>query len=135
MNDILQVSYRNMDSSEALSTRIREEAQKLETFYPRMTSCRVVVDAPHRHHKCVVSYHVTVEMGVPGGPLVVRHEPSLHNGLQNGAKQSKHDEAALRHKDVYVAVTDAFKAARRQLQDHARKLRHDVKTKLRESGV
>ena len=124
-----------MDSSGALSTRILEEAQKLETFYPRVTSCRVVVDAPHRHHKSGVLYHVTVELGVPGGPLVVRHEPSLHNGLQNGTKQSKHDEAALRHKDVYVAVSDAFKAARRQLQDHVRKLRHDVKTKSSEVSV
>ena len=129
MNDILQVSYRNMDSSEALSIRIREEAQKLETFFPRMTSCRVVVDAPHRHHKWGVLYHVTIELGVPAGPVVVRHEPSLHNGLQNGAEQGKHAEAALRHKDVYVAVSDAFKAARRQLQDHARKLRREVKTK------
>jgi ribosome-associated translation inhibitor RaiA len=132
MNDILQVSYRNMDSSEALSMRIREEAEKLENFYPRMTSCRVVVDAPHRHHKWGVLYHVTVELGVPGGPVVVRHEPSLHNGLQNDAKQRKQAEAALRHKDVYVAVSDAFKAARRQLQDHARKLRNDVKTKASE---
>ena len=40
-----------MDFSEALSNRIREESQKLETFFPRMTGCRVVVDAPHRHHK------------------------------------------------------------------------------------
>jgi len=137
MNDILQVSYRNMDSSEALSTRIREEAEKLETFYPRMTSCRVVVAAPHRHHKWGVLYHVTVELGVPGGPLVVRHEPSLHNRLQSGTEEgkSRHAEAALRHKDVYVAVSDAFKAARRQLQDHARKLRDDVKTKSCEIRV
>jgi ribosome-associated translation inhibitor RaiA len=135
--DIQQISYRNMDSSEALSGGIREEAQKLETFYQRITSCRVLVDAPHRHHKWGTLYHVTIELGVPGGPLVVRHEPSLHNRLQNGAEKvtSKHAEAGLRHKDVYVAVGDAFKAARRQLQDHARKLRHDVKTKSCEVGV
>ena len=130
MTDILQITYRNMDNSEALSARIRSEAERLETFYPRMTSCRVLVDAPHRHHRWGVLYHVTVELGVPGGPVVVRHEPSLHNGLQNGGEAGKHTEAALRHKDVYVTVGDAFKAARRQLQDHARRQRHDVKTKL-----
>ena len=130
MTDILQITYRNVDNSEVLSARIRSEAEKLETFYPRMTSCRVLVDAPHRHHKWGVLYHVTVELGVPGGPLVVRHEPSLHNGLQNGEEARKRTEAALRHQDVYVAVADAFKAARRQLQDHARRLRHDVKTKV-----
>ena len=131
MNDILQISYRNMGSSEALSDRIRQEAQKLQTFYRRITSCRVLVDAPHRHHKWGVLYHITMELGVPGGHLVVRHEPSLHNGLQKGIEErtSKHSEAALRHKDVYVAVSDAFKAARRQLQDYARKQRHEVKTK------
>src|SRR5688572_18119471 len=97
MTDILQITYRNVDNSEVLSARIRSEAEKLETFYPRMTSCRVLVDAPHRHHKWGVLYHVTVELGVPGGPLVVRHEPSLHNGLQNEAEAHKRTEAALRH--------------------------------------
>ena len=31
------------------------------------------------------------------------------------------------HEDVYLAVRDAFKAAERQLEDHARRLRGDVK--------
>jgi ribosome-associated translation inhibitor RaiA len=135
MNDILQITYRNMEASEALSAHIREEAQKLNTFFPRITSCRALVEAPHRHHKWGVLYHVTLELGVPSGPIVVRHAPSLHNGAQNGAEEGKHSEAALRHKDVYVAVGDAFKAARRQLQDHVRKLRHDVKSKSGEVEV
>jgi ribosome-associated translation inhibitor RaiA len=33
------------------------------------------------------------------------------------------------HEDVYVAIRDAFDAAARQLEDHARKLRGDVKSR------
>ncbi len=32
------------------------------------------------------------------------------------------------HEDVYVAVRDAFNAAARRLEDHARRMRGDVKT-------
>jgi hypothetical protein len=33
------------------------------------------------------------------------------------------------HEDIYVAIRDAFDAAVRQLEDHARKLRGDVKSR------
>ncbi|HEV3242661.1 MAG TPA: hypothetical protein VGY14_05390 [Methyloceanibacter sp.] len=32
------------------------------------------------------------------------------------------------HEDVYVAIRDSFDAAVRQLEDHARRLRGDVKS-------
>jgi hypothetical protein len=39
----------------------------------------------------------------------------------------KHLEAKPQHKDIDVAIRDAFKAARRQLQDYARRQRGQVK--------
>jgi cold shock CspA family protein len=47
----------------------------------------------------------------PGGEVVVSREPSAHHA----------------HEDVYVAVRDAFKAVRRQMQDRQRLRRGDVK--------
>ncbi len=101
----LQITFRHMDPSEAVEANIHEKTQKLERFFDRITSCRVVIEAPHRHHHKGKLYSVRIDMSVPGKELVV-----THNGPKNHA-----------HEDVYVAIRDAFSAAVRQLEDHAQK--------------
>ena len=108
----LQVSFRNMDRSEAVEARVREKAEKLEKYFGHLTSCRVVVEAPERRHHKGKLFHVRIELGVPGKELIVNRHP-----------KDKHA-----HEDVYVAVRDAFHAARRQLEDHGRKLDGKIKT-------
>jgi len=70
-----QISFRDIDSSEFVEKRVREEIDKLERYFSRITSCRVVVEAPHRHHHKGKLYHLRIEIGVPGRPeIVVGHE-------------------------------------------------------------
>lgn len=108
----LEISFRNMDRSASVEDRVRERAEKLETYFGRINSCRVVVEAPQRRHRKGRLYRVRIEVGVPGKDVVVSRHP-----------QDNHT-----HEDVYVAVRDAFDAAQRQLEDHARKVRGQVKT-------
>ena len=61
---------------------------------------------------------------MPGKELVVTHEPVLKHEEQWYKRLEVEDP----HKDVYVAIHNAFKAIRRQLQEYVRCLRHDVKT-------
>lgn len=126
----VQITFRNMNSSEAVADRVREEAVKLDTFFDRITSCRVVVETAHRHHKWGDLYSVHIDLGVPGAELVVRHEPSVHSSVQHSGEEKwhRHLEPDAAHKDVYVAVRDSFKAMRRQLQDYIKRLRGEVKT-------
>ena len=63
---------------------------------------------------------------MPGEELGVTHEPTLKHEEQGAWHM--HLEVDVSHKDVYVAIRDAFKAMRRLLQDYVRCLRHDVKT-------
>lgn len=130
----LQTTFRNMDASPAVTARVQEEADKLGRYFGRITSCRVIVEAPHRHHLHGESFHIRIELRVPGQELVVAHEPTLIHEEQS--ESHKHLEIEGPHKDVYVAIRDAFKAMRRQLQDYVHCLRHEVKThhpELRES--
>ena len=107
----LQITFRYMEPSAAIEARIRERVAKLDRFYDRIMSCRVIVEAPHRHHHQGKLYHVRVDLTVPGGELVVSREPAEHHA----------------HEDVYVAIRDAFDAAQRRLADYARRQRQDVK--------
>ena len=102
----LQVTYRDMERSDALDARIRDKAAKLEAFHPHVTSCRVSVEERHRHHQQGKQFTVSIDLRVPGHELVVNRD---------------------HHEDVYVAVRDAFDAAGRKLEDLARLQRGDVK--------
>lgn len=111
MEKPVQIVWRDMEPSPALETDIREHVAKLETFYDHVIGCRVVVEQLHRHRHRGNLYNVRVEIAVPGRDIAVGHE-------------HRKDHA---HEDVYVAARDAFRAATRQLEDHARRRRGDVK--------
>lgn len=125
----LQISFRNMKPSAAVETRVREEVAKLETFHKTIMRCRVVVELPHKHRRKGDLYHLRIDLTVPGEEIVVRHEPSLAASLRRVAteKRSKSAEAHAAHKDIYVVIRDAFKEARRQLQDYTRRARQQIK--------
>jgi len=108
----LEISFRNMDPSPAVEARIREKAAKLERFHDRIVGCSVVVEAPHRHHHKGKLYSVHIDISVPGKDLVVDRAKPLDHA----------------HEDVYLAVRDAFNAAVRRLEDHASRMRGEVKT-------
>jgi ribosomal subunit interface protein len=98
----LQITARNIELTEAIKADIHEKSEKLDKFYDRITSCRVVVEAiPKRS-----LYNVHVDIKVPGKELVIKREPNA---------------------DLYVAIRDAFLAARRKLEDFVRQQRGDVK--------
>jgi ribosome-associated translation inhibitor RaiA len=115
-----------MDHSEAVIARLQEEADKLEKYFDRITSCRVMVEAPHRHRRRGDSFHIRIELGVPGKELIVAHEPTVKHEPED--QRHKHLEVGAPHQAVYVAIRDAFKAMQRQLQDYVHCLRHEVKT-------
>lgn len=108
----LQIAFEQLEQSNAIEARIRQEAAELEKFYDRITGMRVVVGkAQQRHHKGDV-YHARIHITVPGSPDVV----VSRNPTENGA-----------HEDINVAIADAFAAARRQLQDVVRERRDRAK--------
>ncbi len=103
----LQITFKNMDPSEAVETKIRQRVEKLARHADRITGCHVVVEAPHRSHQKGQLYSVRVDLTIPGEELVVNRE---HNS----------DPA---HEDVYVAVRDAFDAAQRRLDSYENRRR------------
>lgn len=113
METPLEIVFEGMKSSDSLKQRIESEIAKLEQFHGRITSCRAVIEAPHRRGRKGHLYTVKLHLNLPGGgEIAVSRDPG-----QNHA-----------HEDAYVAIRDAFAAARRQLQDFIRKQEGKVKT-------
>jgi ribosomal subunit interface protein len=94
----LQITYRGMKHSQALDARIREKAAKLETFYPRITSCRVALEERYRKQQQGNEFRIRLEIRVPQSEIAINKD---------------------HHEDVYVALRDAFDAAKRKLEDLA----------------
>jgi cold shock CspA family protein/ribosome-associated translation inhibitor RaiA len=107
-----RITFQDIPTAPAVEARIRERIESLEHFFPDIVSCRVAVEAGARGHRHGKMYHVSITMTVPGHEIVVNRDPPEHHA----------------HEDVLVAVRDAFDAARRQLEDYARRLRADTKT-------
>ncbi len=129
MNVPLQITFRNMKHSDAVDTYIREEAAKLDELFNQIISCRVVVEIPHQHHVRGNPFHIRINLEVPGSEIVVNQQPNLHaHGVDLGTEhRMKELELEGRQKDIYVAMSDAFKIVRRQLQDYVRQHRNEVK--------
>ncbi|HWJ07067.1 MAG TPA: HPF/RaiA family ribosome-associated protein [Steroidobacteraceae bacterium] len=113
----VQITFRHIETSPAVETRVRELADHLGVFSDRIQSCRVVIDSPHRHHHQGKVFNVKVQLALPGEDVVVDMERPDRDG----------------HEDVYVVLRDAFDAARRQLQQRMSMLRGE--TNLREKPV
>jgi cold shock CspA family protein/ribosome-associated translation inhibitor RaiA len=107
----LEIRFIGMDPSPAVEASIREQVAKLEEFDRDIISCRVAVDAPHKHHRQGRLFHITVDVRMPGDEVVASRSPAEHHA----------------HEDFNVAVRDAFRAVRRQIQDHVRVRRGKIK--------
>ena len=90
----LQITVRGLTQSDALEARIRKQVAKLERVHPRITRCHVTVEESNKHQQQGREFKVRVDVSVPGHEIVADHD---------------HDE------DVYVALRDAFDAAKHQL--------------------
>lgn len=109
----LHVAYEGgLKSSPALQARIEREARKLERFGDRITACRVALIGRSGNRRKGDLFQVRIQIVVPGrAEIVVDRNPGADHA----------------HEDPYVALRDAFNAARRQLQDHERRFEGEVK--------
>lgn len=101
-----QVTLKDISHSEAIEKKIHRNIDKLEKFCSRIMACRVIVESTQRRHHQGKLFTVRIDVTIPGTELVV-------NRIEN--------------EDLYVAIRDAFDAAKRQVDSHSRKQRGDVK--------
>lgn len=106
-----QITFLDFPESDAIWMAAQERIEKLEHFFNRVIRCEVVISCPHRHRHTDRLYHVQIRVVMPGEDVIIN-------------RNSPQDEA---HRDVYVAIRDAFNAAERILEDKIRKVRHKVK--------
>ncbi|WP_036292986.1 HPF/RaiA family ribosome-associated protein [Methylosinus sp. PW1] len=107
-----EIDFQGMEASPQAQARIAHQIDELETRFGRVTACRIVVKAPSARHHTGGQYEINIRLALPDGreAIVERTPPQ--------------DE---RYQDFEFALNDAFKRARRRLQDQVRRLEGHVK--------
>jgi cold shock CspA family protein len=100
-----RIEFENLTPSSELQAAIDQHISELEKRYGRATAGRVIVRGPSDRHKTGGQYQVSIRLALPEGREV------------DVGQTPKEDE---RYADLTFAVDDAFKRARRQLQDQVR---------------
>ncbi|MEC4683714.1 MAG: HPF/RaiA family ribosome-associated protein [Nitrospirota bacterium] len=95
----LAITIQDMPHSTSIETLIRKKAAHLEKYYSPITRCRVVAGVTQKHQHQGKLYNVRIEILVHGSEIVITRD---------------------RNEDIYVALRDAFDAARRKLMDLGR---------------
>ena len=90
-----EITFHEIEHSDALEASILRWVSRLEQVHERIVHCHVTVGQPHRHHRRGRPFDVHVRLDISGSEIVT----------------------SLENEDVYLAVADAFRAARRQLLD------------------
>lgn len=103
----VQITFRDIPSSAAITSHVERRVEKLDRFFDRLVNCHVVVEEPHRSHQKGNKFHVRIDLHVPGKELVVAKNPE---GVQQ---------------DLHAVIDDAFHDAERILEDYARQIRHE----------
>ncbi len=104
-----EITFHGIEHSPAVETAVQRWVSRLEHMYDRITKCGVTISQPHKRHRHGSEFNVSVVLEVPGAEIAATH---------------------MRHEDIYVAVADAFRAARRQLADRVDVRRGFVKTNV-----
>lgn len=107
----INIAFQGLPASEAVQRAVWRHGAELEKFYDRIVGCRVVIAAPHRRQHKGTLYSVRVDLTVPGEEIIINRDHHLSHA----------------HENVYIALCDAFHAARRVLEDHVRRARGQVK--------
>jgi ribosomal subunit interface protein len=108
MDSPLELSFHNMEPSDALKARVQDNLVRLEQYFGHIISCRVTISLPHKSQKAVGNQpDVRVVLRVPGKEVVVSRK--MNN---NGHKKADNDP--------YAVVDEAFATAQQQLKDWRR---------------
>jgi cold shock CspA family protein/ribosome-associated translation inhibitor RaiA len=107
-----EIVFEGLPATPQIKDAIDAHLVELEQRWGRITACRVVVKGPSQRHRKGGLYEVHIRLALPDGREV------------NVARTPPEDE---RHSDLTFAVDDAFKHARRQLQDQVRRAQGQIK--------
>ena len=95
-----EITYRNVEKTNAIDNLVHEKIAKLENVCDRISSCHISIEKIHDRPRSGSPYRVRIDMTVPPGHELVAE--------RNPAESNQYDT-------LDAVIRDAFNAARQQL--------------------
>lgn len=109
-----EITYRDVDKTDAINKLVNEKIAKLEQVCHYISSCHIAIEKIHDRPNSGSPYRVRLDITVPPGhELVAESNPEDTN----------------QYVDVDVVIRDAFSKAQRQLKELARQQRQSDRAK------
>ncbi len=108
----VQISWRNVPKIKKIKSLIHEKAKKLDQINDDLISCRVILEKPQKNLKAGRIYQVRVEITVPPETVI-----SVQKDAGKGDKNERLEQI----------IRNTFQSVWRQLREHTRKRRGNVK--------
>lgn len=118
MQTPVELTHQDVAITPDIQKLIDSNVATLEQRFGRITACKIFIRGPGNRHQTGGLNNISIRLALPSGRDV------------NIGRTPRQDP---RHADLAFAVNDAFKRARRQLQDQARRLQAQVKTHAEQS--
>ncbi|WP_225766915.1 HPF/RaiA family ribosome-associated protein [Inquilinus sp. Marseille-Q2685] len=114
MQKPLQLSFKNIEGSDAMKAMVRDRVDRLDRLYPNLSGCRVVIEAPHRPARggARPPLGIAVEAEIPGKPKIVVKDME--------ERRNSRDQAAV--------VNRSFDVVERKLDEASNIAQGEVKT-------
>ena len=113
METPLEIDFEGAPRPQHMREAVISHVAGLERRFGRITACRVAIKMPTGHHRTGGPYSVRIHLTLPS-----RREITVDRAAT----------ADERFADASFAINDAFKRARRRLQDQVRRMQRAVKT-------
>lgn len=109
----LEITYRDVEKTDALEALVHEKVAKLEQVCDHINSCRVAIEKRHDGPKSGSPYRVRIDLTVPPG-----HELAAVKNPGEGEQYAA----------IETVIRSAFEAARRQLVELTERQHDEVKS-------
>ncbi|MFN4090346.1 MAG: HPF/RaiA family ribosome-associated protein [Alphaproteobacteria bacterium] len=99
----LEIRFHGLDASPAAETLVRERVARLERLFPRLVSCRVGIEKPHRAQRSGASFDVRLDISVAGHDIAV-------------SRAAEHAVLHRRAPGLDEVIAEAFDTAEKRLR-------------------
>lgn len=111
----LKIQCIGFTESPSIASAVESHLESLEKTNNQLMSCHVVISKPHRKQQHGNTYQVKVRLHMAGKQIIIDKDPGKNHA----------------HEDVYVAIRDAFLAAKRKVEEFSRIREGRVKERVR----
>jgi ribosomal subunit interface protein len=100
----IQIIVRSITASPTIDYHVIKYFEKINKIYPKISNCRVVIDAPQRHKNKGKMFSINIDITIPGKELVCRKQ----------------------NQNLYVAIRDGFSAIEKLLEKSTKKRKNTL---------